>query len=38
MIQALRRVTALFAVLMLVGLCAMAQSDNAAISGIVRDP
>ncbi|MEJ5369912.1 MAG: carboxypeptidase regulatory-like domain-containing protein [Bryobacteraceae bacterium] len=38
MFQALRRVTALFAVLALVGLCAMAQSDNAAISGIVRDP
>ncbi len=38
MMQALRRVTALFAVLALGGLCAMAQSDNAAISGIVRDP
>ncbi|GIU75410.1 MAG: hypothetical protein KatS3mg004_2497 [Bryobacteraceae bacterium] len=38
MIETLRRVTAVAAVLLLSGALALAQSDNASISGIVRDP
>lgn len=38
MIETLRRVAALAAVMMLAGVLAWAQSDNASISGIVRDP
>lgn len=38
MLQALRRATVAFALLLFVAVCAFAQSDNSSISGIVKDP
>ena len=38
MLQALRRATVAFALLLFVAMCAFAQSDNSSISGIVKDP
>jgi hypothetical protein len=38
MLQALRRATYAFSLLILIAACAFAQSDNSSISGIVKDP
>lgn len=38
MLQALRRATCAFSLLLLIAVCAFAQSDNSSISGIVKDP